>query len=75
MPVYEYECAACQHVFEDWTPSIQPATAPACPACGSTVTSRRLSVFSARSGQPGPTKEPQAGGCTRCGDPHGPCAL
>lgn len=45
MPIYEYRCQACGHVFEELTRLSAPA--PACPKCQSADTARQLSSFAA----------------------------
>jgi putative FmdB family regulatory protein len=35
LPNYEYQCTACDHIFELWQPVGEAA--PACPECGSAV--------------------------------------
>ncbi len=47
MPLYEYECAACGHVFEEICSAASGP--PPCPACGSGDTARLVSL-------PGPLK-------------------
>ena len=42
MPLYEYECRACQHRFELL---VRAGDVPACPACQSTDLERSLSMF------------------------------
>lgn len=32
MPIYEFECPKCKHVFEEWTKS--PSAEEPCPVCG-----------------------------------------
>ena len=42
MPLYEYQCRACQHQFELL---VRTGQVPACPTCGSTDLERALSMF------------------------------
>lgn len=42
MPLYEFSCAACGAVFEEICGADAPA--PACPACGSGETAKRVSM-------------------------------
>ena len=42
MPIYEYECRACGHRFEQ---VVLPATTPACPECQGQDLERLLSMF------------------------------
>ena len=43
MPIYEYECAACGHLFE-LIMKVGEET-PACPACGADRPRRRITAF------------------------------
>jgi putative FmdB family regulatory protein len=43
MPIYEYECAACGHLFERIMKVGE--VAPACPACGVRETRKRVVPF------------------------------
>ena len=43
MPIYEYECRACDHPFE-WIMKVGEE-APACPACGADRAKRRIAAF------------------------------
>lgn len=72
MPIYEYECRACDHEFEHFARSMRDETDVTCPQCSSRKVNRRLSVFAARQGAAaasGPADSP----CARCGDPGGAC--
>ncbi len=71
MPIYEYECPACQAVFERLIRNPREEAELACPKCEATNVSRKLSVFAARSAAPARAL-PTGGGCA-CGDPAGPC--
>lgn len=76
MPVYEFHCQACDHEFEELVRSASAAEGVACPECGSKRAARKLSLFAARSGLVGSSKQaPARGPCGRCGDPNGPCAV
>jgi putative FmdB family regulatory protein len=70
MPMYEYQCRECHHLFELL---VREQTVLACPACDGRELDRQLSVFAvggdspkfnARGASPGP--------CGSCGDPRGP---
>lgn len=74
MPMYEFECKACRHRFEELLRSGDGA-APACPECGKRGVERLPSVFAAHGAAAPRTPLPRAGGCGRCGDPSGPCGL
>lgn len=43
MPIYEYECAACGHLFERIMKVGE--TEPACPACEAKETKKRVASF------------------------------
>jgi len=45
MPIYEYECAACQQRFEHLLKSVTD-TPKSCPACGGKKITKALSAFS-----------------------------
>ena len=47
MPVYEYVCTACPSRFEKLRPMADMDAEAPCPECGSSQTSRALSVFAA----------------------------
>jgi len=34
MPIYEYRCSKCAHVFEEWAQHFDSPTAEPCPKCG-----------------------------------------
>lgn len=48
MPIFEYRCGACGHVFEVLSASAARATSGACPRCGAADVERAWSTFSAR---------------------------
>ncbi len=75
MPIYEYVCGDCEHVFEELVRTAKDEKGMVCPSCSSRSVGRKLSVFAAQSGAGGPKDLPMAGGCGRCGDPNGPCAM
>ncbi len=43
MPLYEYECKACEHQVEIFVPTT--STTPVCPDCGSKKLTKLLSVI------------------------------
>jgi putative FmdB family regulatory protein len=45
MPLYEYQCAECDTVFETLRPIVKADAPIECANCGSQETSRMLSVF------------------------------
>lgn len=46
MPIYEYQCRGCGHLFEQ---VVLPTTTPACPSCESEDLERLLSMFAVSS--------------------------
>jgi putative FmdB family regulatory protein len=75
MPIYEYTCRTCGNEFEELTRAMKDSAATSCPRCGSRAVDRRFSVFAARSGAEVGERASEGGGCRRCGDPNGPCAI
>jgi len=73
MPLHEFQCQACEHVFDELIRSEQDRRAVACPQCGAQDVARQVSVFAARSEAPAAKVPANPGGCGRCGDPAGPC--
>ncbi len=47
MPLFEFECQDCGHVFEVILQKVTPATTPACPKCGKKRVERIWSPFAA----------------------------
>lgn len=37
MPIYEYLCPQCRHLFEEWTKSAQDSAPEPCPRCGASA--------------------------------------
>lgn len=72
MPIYEYECGACGHSFEELIRAESDEKSLACPSCGARKNRRRPSVFSPHGASATPLPR---GGCGRCGDPNGPCGI
>lgn len=53
MPIYEYQCGACEHVFDHLARnSREPA--PDCPQCGTPEPRKRFATFTAVSSGPPP---------------------
>ncbi len=74
MPIYEYQCESCGEVTEALR-SMSAADEPCvCEACGSKKTKRLQSEFAAGGSKSNQPSLPM-GGCGRCGDPNGPCAM
>jgi putative FmdB family regulatory protein len=56
LPLFEYQCQDCGHVFEVFTRHREPKALPECPDCGKKDVERIWSPFSGRIGE--------GGGCT-----------
>ena len=74
MPIYEYVCHKCGHEFEELVQTISSRDEVACPSCGATKATRRLSVFAAHD-TASVAPLPSGGPCGRCGNLDGPCRL
>jgi len=57
MPIYEYLCQSCGHIFEKLQKSSDEPP-PVCTACGSSEVKRKLSTFAA------PAQSSPPGGCS-----------
>ena len=75
MPVYEYECQACEHKTEALRPMAGADEPIKCEQCGSAKTKRVHSVFAAAGSQSSSERSAPMGGCGRCGDPRGSCGI
>ena len=69
MPIYEYQCAACNNLFEALVPA---GTKVACPSCGSKKVTKQFSTFAAHQGSNGST--PCASGTCPGSAQAGSCA-
>ena len=47
MPIYEFKCNACNHVFEELVPLNTSGEAQKCPKCGHVGARRLVSAFAA----------------------------
>jgi len=74
MPIYEYNCTACDAKFERLIKSMSSSQSVACPKCGSKKTSRSLSVFAVGADPAKTSSSDSQGMCGRCGGP-GPCGM
>ncbi|GAB4197197.1 MAG: hypothetical protein Kow00105_11290 [Phycisphaeraceae bacterium] len=74
MPIYEYQCEQCGHVTEALRTMSQADEPIACESCGAEKTHRIHSEFAAASSKLDTPAIPP-GGCGRCGNPNGPCAM
>mgnify|MGYP002823978527 CR=1 FL=1 len=72
MPIYEYRCQDCGHVFEKMT-TISKADDIPCVACESETTERQLSVFGVGKSSSKATTPCASGACPASG-PLPPCA-
>lgn len=75
MPIYEYQCDKCGHITEALRAMAQADDPIACEDCGIGKTHRRQSEFAAGGMKAGGPAVPPAGGCGRCGGPHGSCGM
>ncbi len=64
MPLYEYKCGECRHVFETLVSSANAEKSPVCPACGSDNCEKQFSVFASSAGRDAASSS--AGGCGSC---------
>src|SRR5437016_3748753 len=71
VPIYEYACGKCHAKFDHLHRSMANLEKVKCPKCGSSQTTRALSVFAVGSESAGKSSQPM---CGRCGGP-GPCAM
>lgn len=71
MPMYEFECSACKHRFDELVRTADAIGDVRCPACGARKVTRQPSVFAAHAA----AAPSLPSGCGRCGDPQGPCAM
>ncbi len=72
MPIYEYQCRACERNFEHFVRSVESEEPVVCPHCKSKKVQKRLSVFAAHQGGGSPSMPPSP--CAQCGD-AGSCAM
>lgn len=68
MPIYEYQCDACDARFEELT-SLRGDDATSCRSCGSRTVTRLLSAFAVGGGGAGAPAVAEAGPCG-CGAPR-----
>ncbi|HEX4858636.1 MAG TPA: zinc ribbon domain-containing protein [Usitatibacteraceae bacterium] len=70
MPIYEYQCSDCKKDFEKLVRASDPALA--CPHCGGTHLSKKLSTFAAVTSGGGSSMADLPAACQTCGNPGGP---
>lgn len=58
MPIYEFYCPECHRVFSFLSRSIDTRKTPACPRCGKSSLTRRVSSFAISRGRQEPTAPP-----------------
>jgi putative FmdB family regulatory protein len=70
MPLYEYKCSKCGHLYEVLASSSSEKSSP-CPKCGAGQAVKQFSAFAVTSGSAGtaPACEPggSPAGCGSCG--------
>ncbi|HOB74560.1 MAG TPA: zinc ribbon domain-containing protein [Phycisphaerae bacterium] len=76
MPIYEYQCSACDHAFEELVQSAEAEAAVVCPHCKSGKVQKRLSVFAAHQAslKPGPPPPALPSACCKCSQ-AGACGM
>jgi len=68
MPIYEFECTACGHQFEDLVSLSADLRRVACPGCGKRKARKLLSVFAMSTrGEGHPTSSSR---CSTCSSPN-----
>ena len=72
MPIFEYKCQSCGHMFEEL---VFDDSVPQCPACKSSETEKlmsRCSCHLSAGGVPDTPSAPQSsgGGCSGCSGGH-----
>ncbi len=73
MPIYEYLCADCGAKFDKMRPMSQASAPLDCVQCGSSATTRALSLFAAVSKSSSGESKAVSGtghGCASCGGTH-----
>jgi putative FmdB family regulatory protein len=73
VPMYEYQCSACDATFAELIRAPGDERKLVCPQCGAAKPVRRPSVFAARVA-PGKQHSAPPGGCGHCGA-AGSCPL
>lgn len=68
MPIFEYQCTACDARFEELVRSEREAQRVVCPRCGERRVARQLSVFAAHDApHRAPARAGRCGSCDRAG--------
>ncbi|HNZ00826.1 MAG TPA: zinc ribbon domain-containing protein [Anaerolineaceae bacterium] len=63
MPLYEYHCEECDHVFEKMMPFSQADSSPECPHCHHDITRRKISTFATRIASTGASSSSSGSSC------------
>lgn len=75
MPIFEYQCQACEHRFEQLVKGGTGSKAVTCPECGKKEAKKQLSSFAAHSkaacGEPSSACDISGGCCPGCAHDHG----
>jgi putative FmdB family regulatory protein len=66
MPIYEYVCEKCRREFSLLRPMSEADFPTACEECGHARTKRKLSLFSARTGEGTAVAGTSGGSCSGC---------
>ncbi|HEY3379246.1 MAG TPA: zinc ribbon domain-containing protein [Armatimonadota bacterium] len=67
MPLYEFQCAACQTIFEELVPMGSTGQGLNCPKCGAQQAQKKVSACNSRVSNAGPSCE----FADRCADESG----
>jgi putative FmdB family regulatory protein len=74
MPIFEYQCGACDHRFERLFLSAGSAKGEiACPECGAAGAEKLFSTFGVRGSAGDPRPSAADVSCGRCGQNRPPC--
>lgn len=74
MPIYEYQCKACNEKFEKLIRSTSAEAKVQCPACGSKKVEKALSVFAVGAEGAGKSAA-RPPGCAGCCGAEGACPM
>jgi putative FmdB family regulatory protein len=66
MPIYEYVCEKCRREFSLLRPMSEADSLTACEECGHARAKRKLSLFSARTGEGTAVAGTSGGSCSGC---------
>jgi putative FmdB family regulatory protein len=71
--MYEYQCTACEHRFEELVATAEAEALVACPQCGSPKIFKLFSSFSVGAARPGSGRGPGLPPCATGGGCSGNC--